>query len=64
MFLPLIKEYGAAVIGISNDETGISEDPDERFRIAKKIVKRAEEGGEAGDEGGRRRRRIRSAARD
>jgi 5-methyltetrahydrofolate--homocysteine methyltransferase len=40
--LPLVKEYGAAVIGISNDETGISEDPDERFRIAKKIVERAE----------------------
>jgi 5-methyltetrahydrofolate--homocysteine methyltransferase len=40
--LPLVKEYGAAVIGISNDETGISEDPDERFRIAQKIVERAE----------------------
>jgi 5-methyltetrahydrofolate--homocysteine methyltransferase len=40
--LPMVKEYGAAVIGISNDETGISEDPDERFRIAKKIVERAE----------------------
>lgn len=40
--LPLVKQYGAAVIGISNDETGISEDPDERFRIAKKIVERAE----------------------
>jgi 5-methyltetrahydrofolate--homocysteine methyltransferase len=42
MVLPLVKEYGAAVIGISNDETGISEDPDERFRIAKKIIERAE----------------------
>lgn len=40
--LPLVKEFGAAVIGISNDESGISEDPDERFRIAKKIVQRAE----------------------
>ncbi len=39
--LPLIKKYGAAVIGISNDETGISEDPDERFAVAKKIVERA-----------------------
>ncbi|MCB0009600.1 MAG: dihydropteroate synthase, partial [Anaerolineales bacterium] len=28
--LPLVKKYGAAVIGISNDETGISEDPDVR----------------------------------
>jgi 5-methyltetrahydrofolate--homocysteine methyltransferase len=40
--LPLVKEHGAAVIGIANDETGISEDPDERFAIAKKIVERAE----------------------
>jgi len=40
--LPLVKQYGAAVIGISNDESGISEDPDERFRIARKIVERAE----------------------
>ena len=39
--LPLIKKYGAAVIAISNDETGISEDPDVRFRVAKKIVERA-----------------------
>src|SRR5438105_4881584 len=40
--LPLVKQYGAAVIGIANDETGISEDPDVRFAIAKKIVERAE----------------------
>ena len=39
--LPLIKEYDAAVIGISNDETGISTDPMERFKVAKKIVERA-----------------------
>jgi 5-methyltetrahydrofolate--homocysteine methyltransferase len=39
--LPLIKKYGAAVVAISNDETGISEDIDERFKIAKKIVERA-----------------------
>jgi 5-methyltetrahydrofolate--homocysteine methyltransferase len=39
--LPLIKKYGAAVVAISNDETGISEDPDERFAVAKKIVERA-----------------------
>jgi 5-methyltetrahydrofolate--homocysteine methyltransferase len=43
--LPLVKKYGAAVIGISNDETGISEDPDVRFAIAKKIVERAEDHG-------------------
>ncbi len=40
--LPLIAEHHAAVIGISNDETGISDDPHERFSIAKKIIKRAE----------------------
>jgi 5-methyltetrahydrofolate--homocysteine methyltransferase len=40
--LPLIAQYHAAVIGISNDETGISEDPNERFKIARKIVLRAE----------------------
>jgi 5-methyltetrahydrofolate--homocysteine methyltransferase len=39
--LPLVKRYGAAVIAISNDETGISEDPDVRFEVAKKIVHRA-----------------------
>jgi 5-methyltetrahydrofolate--homocysteine methyltransferase len=39
--LPLVKKYGAAVIAISNDETGISENPDVRFAIAKKIVERA-----------------------
>src|SRR5579863_9631646 len=39
--LPLIKKYGAAVIAISNDETGISEDPDVRYGVAKKIVERA-----------------------
>jgi 5-methyltetrahydrofolate--homocysteine methyltransferase len=39
--LPLVKKYNAAVIGISNDETGISEDPDVRFAVAKKIVERA-----------------------
>ncbi len=39
--LPLVKKYGAAVVAISNDETGISEDPDMRFEVAKKIVRRA-----------------------
>ncbi len=39
--LPLVKKYDCAVIGISNDETGISEDPDVRFEVAKKIVHRA-----------------------
>lgn len=39
--LPLVAKYGAAVVAISNDETGISEDPDVRFEVAKKIVQRA-----------------------
>jgi 5-methyltetrahydrofolate--homocysteine methyltransferase len=43
--LPLVKKYGAAVVAISNDETGISEDPDVRFGVAKKIVQRAADHG-------------------
>ncbi|MBV1703689.1 MAG: dihydropteroate synthase [Hyphomicrobiales bacterium] len=43
--LPLVKKHGAAVIAISNDETGISEDPDVRFAVAKKIVERAADHG-------------------
>lgn len=39
--LPLVKKYNCAVVGISNDETGISENPDVRFEVAKKIVQRA-----------------------
>jgi 5-methyltetrahydrofolate--homocysteine methyltransferase len=41
LILPLIKKYDVPVIAISNDETGISEDPDVRFLVAKKIVERA-----------------------
>ena len=43
--LPLVKKYDAAVVAISNDETGISEDPDVRFDVAKKIVERAQDYG-------------------
>ncbi len=43
--LPLVKKYGAAVVAISNDETGISEDPDVRFEVARKIVERAADHG-------------------
>ena len=43
--LPLVKKYGAAVVAISNDETGISEDPNVRYEVAKKIVERAEDYG-------------------
>jgi 5-methyltetrahydrofolate--homocysteine methyltransferase len=39
--LPLVKKHNAAVIAISNDDTGISDDPDERFAVARKIVEHA-----------------------
>jgi len=39
--LPLVKKHGCAVIAISNDDTGISEDINVRFDVAKKIVERA-----------------------
>lgn len=39
--LPLVKKYNVPVVAISNDDTGISEDPDVRFDVAKKIVDRA-----------------------
>jgi 5-methyltetrahydrofolate--homocysteine methyltransferase len=39
--LPLVAKYNVPVVAISNDETGISEDPDVRFAVAKKIVERA-----------------------
>jgi 5-methyltetrahydrofolate--homocysteine methyltransferase len=39
--LPLVEKYNVPVVAISNDETGISEDPDVRFAVAKKIVQHA-----------------------
>jgi len=39
--LPLVKKHGCAVVAISNDDTGISQDPDVRFEVARKIVQRA-----------------------
>ena len=39
--LPLVRKHGCAVVAISNDDTGISEDIDVRFDVAKKIVQRA-----------------------
>lgn len=39
--LPLVKKFNVPVVAISNDDTGISEDPDVRFAVAKKIVERA-----------------------
>jgi len=43
--LPLVARHGAAVVAITNDETGISEDPDVRFAVARKIVSRAADHG-------------------
>jgi 5-methyltetrahydrofolate--homocysteine methyltransferase len=39
--LPLVARHGAAVVAITNDENGISEDPDVRLGVARKIVSRA-----------------------
>jgi len=41
LVLPLVKKFNVPVVAISNDDTGISEDPDVRFAVAKKIVQRA-----------------------
>ena len=48
--LPLIAKYGAAVVAISNDETGISMDPDVRFEVAKRIVSSAADFGIPADD--------------
>jgi 5-methyltetrahydrofolate--homocysteine methyltransferase len=39
--LPLVKEHGAAVIGLAMDDDGIPADPETRARIAERIVERA-----------------------
>ena len=43
--LPLVKKYDVPVVAISNDDSGISEDPDVRFSVAKRIVERAADHG-------------------
>tara|TARA_Y100000748_G_C15439510_1_gene466598 strand:- start:230 stop:1123 length:894 start_codon:yes stop_codon:yes gene_type:complete len=43
--LPLVAKHGAAVVAISNDDTGISEDPNVRFEVAQRIVQRASDHG-------------------
>jgi len=43
--LPLVHKYGCAVIAISNDETGISQDIDVRFEVARRILGRARDHG-------------------
>lgn len=39
--LPIVKEYGAAVIGLTMDDNGITHDPYKRLAIAEKILNRA-----------------------
>ena len=36
--LPLVKKYGAAVIGLPNDEEEIPEDPRRRVELARKVI--------------------------
>jgi len=43
--LPLVREYGAAVIGLTQDDDGIPSDSERRVAIAHKIVERAEVAG-------------------
>ena len=40
--LPLVKESGCAVVCLTLDETGIKNDVEARFNVAKKIINRAE----------------------
>jgi 5-methyltetrahydrofolate--homocysteine methyltransferase len=39
--LPIIKEYGAAVVGLTQDDNGIPKDAKTRIEIAEKIINRA-----------------------
>ncbi|MGL4913319.1 MAG: homocysteine S-methyltransferase family protein [Romboutsia sp.] len=39
--LPIVKKYGACVVGLTLDENGIPDKAEKRFKIAKKIVDRA-----------------------
>jgi 5-methyltetrahydrofolate--homocysteine methyltransferase len=39
--LPLVKERGAAVIGLTMDDNGIPKTPEERLAVAEKIIERA-----------------------
>jgi 5-methyltetrahydrofolate--homocysteine methyltransferase len=43
--LPLVKKHGAVVVGVANDETGISSEPEVRLAVARKIVSRAADHG-------------------
>jgi len=41
VLLPIAREYGAAIIGLTMDDNGITNDPEKRLRIAEKILERA-----------------------
>jgi 5-methyltetrahydrofolate--homocysteine methyltransferase len=43
--LPLVKKYGASVVGLTLDERGIPKKAEERFKIAEKIINKAAEYG-------------------
>ena len=43
--LPIVKKYGASVIGLTLDKRGIPKTAEERYNIAEKIVNRAKEYG-------------------
>nr|NQU89784.1 dihydropteroate synthase [Bacteroidota bacterium] len=43
--IPIAKEYGAALIGLTMDDDGITQDPDKRLAIAGKIIERAGKAG-------------------
>lgn len=47
--LPLVKKYECSVVAISNDDSGISEDVNVRFEVARKIVERAADHGISAD---------------
>ena len=47
--LPLVKEYDASVIGLCMDDEGIPPTPEDRFKVAAKIIERADKMGISAD---------------
>jgi 5-methyltetrahydrofolate--homocysteine methyltransferase len=43
--IPIAREYGAAIIGLTMDDDGITHDPEKRLHIAEKILERAVKAG-------------------
>jgi len=43
--LPIVKKYNAAVIGLTFDEDGLTNDPYKRLKVAQKILKKAQKYG-------------------